>query len=147
MSDDGFTFRRPVPAAPRAAQGNGGGVYIPPPGPSSNNPAPIAGPRLPIRQAPTYNKNLPPGLAQFGSANTQYFEVLARSPLGILPFDYAVGVERQTSHGLLLTFLQAAITFEVLGADPSDWNKGYRLSGPKRPACDPRESADPDRSV
>ena len=92
-----------------------GGIYSPPQAPA------IYDPTGGILGVPT------------SAGSSRFYEVVARSPLGPMPYDYAVGVTRQSNHGLLLTLLQDAISFQVLGADPADWTQGYRLSGPNGP--------------
>lgn len=73
-------------------------------------------------------------VAQTPGQTGAFYEVLATNVLtGRMPYDLAVSVERKPNQGLILNLLQAAIGFQVLGADPTDWTQGYRLSGPKGP--------------
>lgn len=112
-------------AAPAAKPVAGGGVLVTPPQ-SNGTPGRRVQGGPPIVQPPAYNPDLPPGPRQFGVE--KYLEVVAQTPLGPIRYDLAVGLENRDG-GLILQIAKLLVRFEVLGDQPGDENRGFRLSG------------------
>lgn len=116
-------------AAPAAKPVAGGGVLVTPPQ-SGGAPGRRVQGGPPVLQPPAYNPNLPPGPRQFGVEN--YLEVVAQTPIGPIRYDLAVSLENRDG-GLLLQVAKLLVRFEVLGDQPGDERRGFRLSGPDGP--------------
>lgn len=98
--------RAPAYTPPRG--GGGPPVYIPPP--------PLPVPRNPASVVP---------------GNYPVYEVYAHVPIrGGIPLDVAEQIRQQAGLSWLGALGSALVGVTLLGADPSDYRQGFRLSGP-----------------
>ncbi|MFO0580543.1 MAG: hypothetical protein U1A78_41760 [Polyangia bacterium] len=109
--------------------------------PAATRPAPVfTGPAT-----PTPNPNVPPVIVQPPPVITQpppvigypgpvlyqpgFLEVAATLFGKPVPLDFAVNLERRPAGDWLILGLQFGTSIQVLGQDPGDRRRGYRLSG------------------